>query len=57
MDYLTRKCAGAGDCDEDWLRNRDVMLVVGKTTFLPGHRQGVSLGTILVMGPAEPTPP
>jgi hypothetical protein len=36
VDYLTRKCAGAGDCDEDWLRNRDVMSAAGKTTFLQG---------------------
>jgi hypothetical protein len=36
VNYLTRKCTAAGDCDEDWLRNRDVMLVVGENNFLPG---------------------
>lgn len=42
VNYLTRKCTAAGDCDEDWLRNRDVMLVVGENNFLPGYCQGWS---------------
>ena len=47
MNYLTRKCTAAGDCDEDWLRNRDVMLVVGEKQLSPRLLSGVvSFGTI-----------